>query len=353
VGPKPGSFYLTWLPWDNDLKASRTFAERSKLSRENLYNLSGYKCLFSGVTTVNDHFPQKLNGQILPTLPVRAILEYGLAHECSSYDLKWGDGIEIEHDRAVKNKWPFITHLSEGFDEESMHGVENLEKMGVLDNHCLLIHCIGFSDEDIQKVARAGASVSWCGFSNKFMFNVTCKIRKLLKAGVNVSIGTDSSATGSCNFLAEIKYDRELYRNMYGEDLPAQAIFEMVTINAAKAFWMDDRIGTLDEGKLADLLVLKGRADDPYENLVSACMEDIELLILAGTPIYGELRFLDIFGGKIPDGYTQISVGGRPMFVKGDPAGLYREVRQKIGFKKALDYLPFEPESGEKSSAQA
>jgi hypothetical protein len=74
-------------------------------------------------------------------------------------------------------------------------------------------------------------------------------------------------------------------------------------------------------------------------------MEDIELLILAGNPIYGELRFLDIFGGALPEGYTQINVGNRPMFVKGDPAGLYREVRRKIGFKKALDFLPFEPES--------
>jgi cytosine/adenosine deaminase-related metal-dependent hydrolase len=353
VGPKPGSYYLTWLPWDNDLKASKTFAERSNLSREDLYSLSGYKCLFSGVTTVNDHFPQKLNGRILPTLPVRAILEYGLAHEASSYDLKWGDGLEVEHERAVKNKWPFITHLAEGFDEESMHGVENLEKLGILDNHCLLIHCIGFSDEDIKKVAKAGASISWCGFSNKFMFNVTCKIRKFLKAGVNVTIGTDSSATGSCNFLAEIKYDRELYRTMYGEDLPAKTIFEMITINAAKAFWMDGRIGSLDEGKLADLLVVRGRGNDPHENLVTASMEDIELLTLAGKPIYGELRFLDIFGGLLPEGYTQIRVGNRPMFVKGDPAGLYREVRRKIGFKKVLDYLPFEPEPEAEPSAKA
>ncbi|MDR2158490.1 MAG: amidohydrolase family protein, partial [Treponema sp.] len=347
VGPKPGSFYLTWLPWDNDLKASGTFTERSNLSREELYALSGYKCLFSGVTTVNDHFPQKLNGKILPTLVVRAILEYGLAHEASSYDLKWGDGIEVEHARAVKNGWPFITHLSEGFDQEAMHGVEHLEKMGILDSHCLLVHCIGFSDEDIRKVAKAGASVSWCGFSNKFMFNVTCKIRKLLKAGVNVTIGTDSSATGSYNFLAEIKYDRELYRTMYGEDLPAKTIFEMITVNAAKAFWMEDRIGTLEEGKLADLLVLKGHKDDPYENLVSASMEDIELLVLEGMPIYGELRFLDCFGasGDLPEGYTRITAGKRQMFVKGDPAALYREVRRKVGFKKALDYLPFEPEA--------
>jgi len=345
VGPKKGTFYLTWLPWDNDLKSSDTFKERSRLTREDLYALSGYKCLFSGVTTVNDHFPHKLNSQILPTLPIRAILEFGLAHECSSYDLKWGDGIEIEHERAVKNNWPFITHLSEGFDKEAMHSIEALEKMKILDNHCLFVHCIAFSDEDIKKAAKAGASVSWCGFSNMFMFNVTCKIRKMIKAGVNVTIGTDSSATGSANLLAEIKFDRELYRKLYGEDLSAKKIFEMITINAAKAFWMQDRIGSLEEGKLGDILVLKAKDDDPYENLVNAGMNDIELLVLAGKPIYGEMRFLDIFKGKLPDGYTQIKAGKRAMFVKGDPAGLYNEVRKKIGFRKKLDYLPFEPEA--------
>jgi len=343
VGPKPGTYYLTWQPWDKDLKASDTFKERSKLDREDLYALSGYKCLFSGVTTVNDHFPHCLNSAILPTLPIRAILEYGIAHEASSYDLKWGDGVEIEHARAVKNKWPFITHLCEGFDDEAMHGIQGLQKLKILNKHCLLIHCIALSDSDIKKIAKAGASVSWCGFSNMFMFNVTSKVKKMLEAGVNVCIGTDSSATGSANLLAEIKYDRQLYQKMYGEDIGAKTLFEMITINAAKAFWMQDRIGSLEKGKLADILVLKGNKDDPYENLVEASMHDIELLVLEGTPIYGELRFMDIFGGKLPEGYSKIKIGKRHMFVKGDPAKLYTDVRHKIGFKKELDYLPFEP----------
>ncbi|MDR0761292.1 MAG: amidohydrolase family protein [Treponema sp.] len=346
VGPKPGVFYLTGLPWDNDLKASVIFAERSKLSREDLYNLSAYKCLFSGVTTVNDHFPHILNHTILPTLPIRVIQEYSLSHEASSYDLKWGSSIESEHHWAVKNRWPFITHLSEGFDEESMRGVENLEKLGALDAHCLLVHCIGFSDEDIQKVARARASVAWCPASNMFMFNVTAKIRKFLKAGINVTLGTDSSATGSYNLLEEIQYARNLYRRLYGEDLPAKTIFEMITENAAKAFLMENRIGTLEEGKLADILILKGRVDDPFENLASASMEDIELVTLAGKPIYGEFRFLDLLGGRIPKAYHEITVGGRPMFISGDPAALYLSIRRKVGLKKVLDFLPFEPEGG-------
>ena len=345
IGPKKGTFYLTWLPWDKDLKSSKMFEERSNLTREELYALSGYKCLFSGVTTVNDHFPHHFNSHILPTLPIRAIENYCLAHESTSYDLKWGDGIEIEHKRAVKNKWPFITHLCEGFDTEAMNSIDVLEEMGILDNHCLFVHCISFNDEDIKKTAKAGASVSWCGFSNMFMFNVTAKVRKMLKAGVNLTIGTDSSATGSANLLAELKFDRKLYQDLYGEDLPPKKIFEMVTVNSAKAFWMQDKIGRLEEGMLGDILVLKAKNDDPYENLVNAEMKDIELLVLNGKPIYGELRFLDIFGksGAAPEGYAKIKTGNREMFVKGDPAGLYNTVREKIGFKKKLDYLPFEP----------
>jgi cytosine/adenosine deaminase-related metal-dependent hydrolase len=229
-----------------------------------------------------------------------------------------------------------------------MHSVSNLEKLGVLDKQCLFVHCISLSDDDIKKIARAGASVSLCTSSNMLMFNVTAKIRKMIKAGVNLTIGTDSSASGPANLLEEIKNLRQLYQKMYGEDLNPKLIFEMVTYNAAKAFWMLDRIGSLEEGKLGDVLVMKARNDDPYENLAEANMEDIELLVLAGKPIYGELRFLEIFGDalknrNLPKGYTEIVVGKRPMFVIGDPAALYREIRARTGFKKVLDFLPFEP----------
>ncbi|GHV79064.1 hydrolase [Spirochaetia bacterium] len=353
IGPKPGEFYLTWLPWDDDLKASAAYAERANLTAEDMYTLSSYKSLFSGVTTVVDHFPHSINQDFLPHLPVRALQNYALAHEASSYDLKWGDGIAIEHRRAAANNWPFITHLAEGFDEESMRGLANLENLGALDRYGLFVHCIGFSDEDIRKTARAGASISWCPASNMLMFNVTCKIRKFLREGVNVTLGTDSTHSGSANLLAEIHYGRELYRKLYGEDLPAKTIFEMVTINAAKALHLEDSLGSLDEGKLADMLVLRGQSDDPYENLAAAGMGDIEFLSLAGKPLYGELRFLDLFGGNqpggklprgnLPHGYSQITAAGRHMFVLGDPGKFYAQAREKIGFKKTLDFLPFEP----------
>lgn len=347
VGPAKGSFYPNWSPWDADLKASPVYAERSALSAAKMYLLGGYKNLFSGVATVHDHFPHELNDEYLDGLPIRVLRDYCLAHECSSFDLKWGDGIEAEHARAALRGWPFVTHLEEGFDAESMDGVGILERAGALDERDLLVHCIGFSDEDIKKVKRTGASVAWCPASNRFMFNVTCKIRKLLRAGVNVALGTDSTHTGSINLLAEMKFARVTYRELYGEDLPAKTLFDMTTINAAKALGLAGRSGVLEPGAWADAAVFKAKADDPYESLALADCEDLELLTIEGVPVYGDEKkyreALEPIAGEAMAGYGRVIVGGRPMFVKGNPAGLYREVRSAVGFAKSLDYLPFEP----------
>jgi cytosine/adenosine deaminase-related metal-dependent hydrolase len=269
------------------------------------------------------------------------INNYTLAHECSSFDLGWGDGIEVEHQKAVERGHPFITHLEEGFDEESQSGVDLRERLNCLDDHDLFIHCIGFSDQDIQRVRNAGASVAWCPASNKFMFNVTCKIRKMLSAGVNVCIGTDSTATGSVNLLEEIRFARRVYRHMYGEQLDARSLVEMVTSHPARAFWMQDKIGTVETGKYADLLCIRPRENDPYEALVAAEMQDIELMVQEGTPIYGDARYEELFRRRECD-YTTVSVRGRKMCVKGDPAGLLENVRRAVGFKKVLDYLPLD-----------
>lgn len=347
VGPKGDAYYANWSPWDNDLKSSGVYDERSHLNVETMYFLSAYKNLFSGVATVNDHFPHEINDPFIDRLPIRVIREYSLAHECSSYDLKWGRGMMIEHGMAVERNWPFITHLEEGFDAEAQDGVGILERAGCLTEHDLLIHGIGFSDNDIKTIKKAGASVSWCPASNILMFNVTCKIRKLLAAGVNVALGTDSTHSGSINTLAEMKYARATYRALYGEDLPAKLLVSMVTENPAKAFRMDVRTGKLEAGMLADIAVFKARDDDPWENLCAATMDDLELLVVAGKPVYGEeARFGELVANDLSagqeKGYSLIVVGGRKMFVKGDPAGLYRGVRAAVGFPKRLDYLPFE-----------
>jgi hypothetical protein len=342
VGPPPGEFYLNWSYWEKDLRSSEVVrVERAKTSVEDRYFLSAYKNLFSAVVTANDHFPHEWNEPFIPRLPMRVIRNYTLSHACSSFDLKWGDGFEIEHARAKKNDFPFITHLEEGFDEETQGGVDLLEATGCLTEHTVMVHCIGFSDDDIQKVRKAGAHVAWCANSNIFMFNVTCKVKKMLEAGVNVSIGTDSTATGSINLLEEVRYDRETYRSMYGEDLPPQTLVNMVTVNPARAFRIQKETGNLAEGKLADVLVVRQRRDDPWESLVAARTEDIALLLQDGSPILGDAAYEELFAGRGVE-FTKITVRGKAMLVRGDPAAVLEHVRKAVGFRKVLDFIPLD-----------
>ena len=115
----------------------------------------------------------------------------------------------------------------------------------------------------------------------------------------------------------------------------------MVTFNPARALRMQKETGYLAEGKLADLLVVRQRKDDPWESLVGMQIQDIELLIQEGSPIYGDARHEELFSARGVQ-YTTVSVKGRQMLVKGDPAGLMERVRKAVGFRKVLDFIPLD-----------
>ena len=341
VGPPDGAYYLKCAEWIKDLAASAVLKERAHLTAQECYVLSGYKNLLSGVVTVSDHYPHEENHSFIGSLPVRVVERYALAHEVSRHSLDWGDGIEIEHRRAVDKNWPFIVHVEEGFDEDYQRGIDVLDELGCLDEHSLLVHCLGLSEQDLQKVLRAGSTIAWCPGSNYFMFNVTCKIRKILKLGINCAIGTDSTHTGSINLLEEMRFARAQYKKMYGEVLDSRTIFDMVTINAARALRIEGEIGSIEAGKAADLLLLRSDVSDPYEALIGAQIEDIELLTWAGMPVYGDRKYRGFFGIDV-DKYSDISIRGHDKFVLGDPQSLLGRVREKVGFEKELAYVPLD-----------
>ena len=346
VGPSGGRFYTIWSDWNDDLQASTTVAERNRaLGIADIYALGSYKNILSGVATVQDHFPHEWNEPFVSRQPLTVVREYTLAHDASRYALPWGSGLQREHRTARKKGWPFITHLEEGFDAEVQAGVDVLERLRCLDEHTVMIHCIGFSDDDIRCVARAGAHVVWCAASNIYMFNVTCRVRQMLARGVNVSIGTDSTHTGAINLFEEIRFARRTYRQMYNEDIEASALVDMVTVNPARALRLAGVSGCLAEGARADVLIIDPRHDDPHEALVAARVGDVELLTSAGRPLYGSPKFEDLFAAAdlhTFGGYTRIQVQGKQKLVVGDPLRMLRQLRKAIGKRKELEFLPVE-----------
>ncbi|TGL63482.1 amidohydrolase family protein [Leptospira sarikeiensis] len=339
--PKVGTNrpYLNWLPWDNDLKSSVVYAERQQLEPEQLYLLGSYKNLISGVTSVLDHIPHFVQKPFLENSPVRILDRFTLAHSICSYSLGWGDGPQIEYARAKEGNLPFVTHISEGFDEESKNALKELKSLGCLGENTVLVHGIAFDPQDIQEVAKAKANLVWCPESNLFMFGKTAPIRELLDAGVNVSLGTDSPMSGSINIFQEIKTAREFYAKEYGKELDPKILFRMVTENPAKALRVWDHLGSLETGKKADLLVLSSEKEDAYSALSSADLGSVRLVVKDGKPSYGDLSLKDFFDETGVAG-REIKIAKTDKYLAGDPLGLLESVTRALGYKKDLAFFP-------------
>ncbi len=341
--PRIGSGpYINWLPWDKDLKSHEIYEERNHIDNLELYLLGSYKNLISGVTIVSDHIPHIVNQDFIDKMPIKVIKDYTLEHEISSYDLRWGRGITIEHKEAVEKDIPFITHIQEGFDEEACLGVNILKEMKALDEYTVLVHGISFTEADIIEISKANANVVWCPSSNYFMFKTTTNIKSLLTKNVDVSLGTDSPMSGGLNILEEMQFARSLYRKLYKEELDCKKIVEMVTINPAKALRLKN-VGRVEEGYLANLLIVKASASiNPYEALVNSWFDDIKLVIMKGKPLYGKKNFLDEFKLKNNKNYEIVSIKGNENFVIGNITTLYESIWEKIRYKKILPFLPLD-----------
>lgn len=338
VGKGP---YLNWLPWDNDLKSSPVYAERSKIPPKLIYQLGAYRNLIAGTTTVSDHIPHFVNDPYIKDLPIRVLKNYSLAHECSKYDLNWGDGIDVEHKKATKNNLSFITHIEEGYDKEAEEGIDVLIKNKALDYHTVLIHAIALSDQDIKEVAKKNANLVWCPNSNMFMFNRTGNVKKWLGNHINVALGTDSPMSGGLNILDELQFGKKTYKKLYNQDINDKTLLNMVTINAAKAFLMDQTLGSIAVNKSADFVLINNTAKDPYKAIINTKLEDIALVFFEGNPIYGDKEYKDIFK-KANIKTSKFKINKKEKLCIGNPLDLLKQIQDLVGFKKFLPFLPIE-----------
>lgn len=339
VGEGP---HLTWKQWDDILKSSEVYKERSNISNLDLYRLGAFKNLFSGVVTVMDHFPHELNEPYLDKLPIRVIREYTLSHEVSAYELPWGRGVKIEHQEAKEKGIPFVTHIEEGFDEESKKGIDYLIEYEALDEYTVMVHGLALSEEDIDKIAKAKAHLVWCPTSNYFMFKTIAPVKKWLEKGINVSLGTDSPMSGGLNILEEMKFAKMIYKMFFKEELSDEILVKMVTVNPAKAFRIDKYTGSISIGKFADLLVIRRTHENPYTSLVNAWFDEIELVIMEGKPLYGYMKYEEFFE-EFAEDFSPAKVNGKMRYVVDDPVGLMFNIWEAIKYRKQIPFFPVQP----------
>jgi hypothetical protein len=300
-----------------------------------------FRHLICGVTSVQDHIPHFVQDMFKEGMPIRIIDDYTVAHSITSFALKWGDTVENEHSLAAEKNVPFITHCSEGYDEETIRSVEVLNEKNALSKNTVLIHGIAFSPSDLNLLSRKSCNVVWCPASNIYMFEKTAPIKELLENKINVCLGTDSPMSGSINMFEEIYMAKKYYEQAYGEQLPDKEIVDMLTKNPAKAFSLHN-LGKIEEGKTADLVIINGDPADPYKSLVNMNYEDIMLVVIDGKPKFGDEIFIPLFEA-LDISFQKIRVDSYKKIIEGDVLGLLERIRKAVGFHKELEFLPIEP----------
>lgn len=196
------------------------------------------------------------------------------------------DVVVEAHRLAREYGVPFQIHAVEAPEENDeivaklgKRTIEALADAGVLGPGTILHHAIWLSDEEIQLIAKSGASTSHNPESNMKTASGVARVPDLLAAGVAVGLGTDGPASNNnLDLFEEMDTAAKLHKVVRSDPtvMPAKTVFHMATLGGAKALGIDDRVGSLEAGKLADVVLVDARVPeltpiyDVYSHLVYA-----------------------------------------------------------------------------------
>lgn len=158
------------------------------------------------------------------------------------------------------------THLHETPDEINQsiaqHGVRPLQRLaelGLLGPGLIGAHGVHLTAGEIELLSGRGCHVAHCPTSNLKLGSGIAPIPDLLRGGINVGLGTDGAASNNrLDMFGEMRLAALLAKG-YSRDaeaLPAWQVLEMATINSARALGLEERIGTIEAGKCADLVAI-------------------------------------------------------------------------------------------------
>jgi 5-methylthioadenosine/S-adenosylhomocysteine deaminase len=206
---------------------------------------------------------------------------------------------------------PIHTHIHETDDEirdsVKQYGVrplERLARLGLLGPNFIGAHAVHVNDAEIELLAQYGCHVAHCPTSNLKLASGIAPVTDLMRAGVNLGLGSDGAASNNrLDLFAEMRLAALLAKGVSGDAaaLPAAAALKMATLDAARALNLDSQIGSIVVGKRADLVAVDLHAlssqpvFDPVSHLVYvAGREDVTHVWVDGKMKLNERRLVDL-----------------------------------------------------------
>ncbi|MDY6992447.1 MAG: TRZ/ATZ family hydrolase [Pseudomonadota bacterium] len=186
-----------------------------------------------------------------------------------------------------------LGEVDDAMNQYGQRPLARLEKLGLLSPRLMGVHMTQLHDDEIALLAKRGVHAIHCPESNLKLASGFCPVPQLLNAGINVALGTDSSASNDdLDLLGEMRTAALLAKGLSRDarSVPAATALKMATLNGAQALGIDAITGSLVPGKAADITAIE--------------MHDIET-----QPLYNPLSQVVYSLGR--DKVTDVWVAGK------------------------------------------
>lgn len=150
--------------------------------------------------------------------------------------------------------------IEEEKKKSGLRPFQRLQRLGLVNDRLIAVHMTQVTDSEIAACADAGVSVVHCPESNLKLASGFCPAEKFRLAGVNLAIGTDGCASNNdLDMFGEMKTAAQLAKAVAQDAAAFDAAFALraATLNGAKAIGLEDKIGSIEVGKQADLAAVR------------------------------------------------------------------------------------------------
>jgi 5-methylthioadenosine/S-adenosylhomocysteine deaminase len=184
--------------------------------------------------------------------------------------------------------------IQQSIDNHQRRPLEIINDLGLLGPRSQCVHMTQVNESDLQLLSTTGAHVIHCPQSNMKLASGICPTPKLLDHGINVALGTDSAASNNSLDMFQEMRTAALLAKVSSNDpsaLPAHQALAMATINGAKAMGIDNRLGSLKQGKYADFIAvdLGNPATQPVHDCISQLVYAVNSRQVSHSWIAGKL----------------------------------------------------------------
>jgi hypothetical protein len=211
----------------------------------------------------------------------------------------------------------YVVHVAEGINQTALNEFASLAGRAggcLLSPKTTIVHGTALGAAEFATMAAHGMRLVWSPRSNVDLYGETARIDLAIQAGVGViAVAPDWTLNGSANMLDELRFADAVDASRLGDILTPRRLFDMATIDAARALAVDALLGSIEPGKRADLAVIGGWRGDPYAALLLARPADVRLVLVDGRALYGDAQLVE--AGPSAPGCENVAICGAPKFL--------------------------------------